>query len=93
MRYQQELLKFLGTEYSIKTIDGAPCIYRKINDNYDLEILGSLKKNQHFDVIVWDISKGEGLASISVEKIFGISGRAALKSIADELTRKYQDLA
>ena len=41
---QKELLDFLGPQYSIKTIDGEPCIYRKINSHYDIEISGTRAK-------------------------------------------------
>lgn len=87
---QQELLKFLGPEYSIKVIDGSPCIYRKFNEHYDLEISGALRTKHPVCVFVWDISNGEGNSAIIVERHFDISDWASLKSLLDELTKKYQ---
>ncbi len=87
---QQDLLKFLGPEYSIKVIDGSPCIYRKFNDHYDLEITGAGRKNRPVCVFVWNISSGEGVSAVIAEKHFDISDWASLKALLDELTRKYQ---
>lgn len=90
---QQELLKFLGSEYSIKEIDGELCVYRKINACYDIELSGTARKNYPISVFVWDISKGEGVTAVIVEKHFDISGWDSLKGLLDDLTKKYQDLA
>ncbi|WP_196037126.1 hypothetical protein [Anaerotruncus colihominis] len=89
---QQDLLKFLGPEYSIKEIDLELCIYRKINSRYDIEISGTHRKFHPINVYVWDISNGEGNTAIIVEKHFDISNRTALKTLLDILTKKYQDL-
>jgi len=90
---QQELLNFLGKEYSVKEIDCELCLYRKINSHYDIEISGTSRKNHPISVFVWDISKGEGVSATIVEKYFDISNRVSLKMLLDELTKKYQDLA
>lgn len=90
---QQELLKFLGPEYSMKEIDLELCIYRKINSHYDIEISGTHRKNHPISVYVWDISNGEGNTAIIAEKHFDISNWTALKTLLDNLTKKYQDLA
>ena len=45
---QQELLKFLGPEYSMKEIDLELCIYRKINSRYDIEISGTHRKKSSY---------------------------------------------
>lgn len=89
---QQDLLKFLGSEYTTKDIDGEICIYRKINDHYDIELSGTARKNHPISVFVWDISKGEGNSAIIVEKHFDISGRDHLKLLLEDLTKKYLDL-
>ena len=47
---QQELLKFLGPEYSMKEIDEELCVYRKINARYDIEISGTHRKNHPVSV-------------------------------------------
>ena len=90
---QQDLLKFLGPEYSMKEIDLELCIYRKINSNYDVEISGAHRNNHPLSVFVWDISNGDGVSAIMVEKHFDISNWGALKDLLDNLTKKYQDLA
>lgn len=48
---QKELLQLLGSKYSIKTIDGEECIYRKINDTYDIEISGTRLKTRPMHVL------------------------------------------
>ncbi len=90
---QQELLKFLGPEYSIKTIDLESCLYRKINGHYDIEISGTARKNHPISVFVWDISNGEGVSAAIVEKHFDITDWESLKALLDTLNKKYQDLA
>ena len=51
----------LGKEYSIRMIDGADCIYQKINSCCDIEISGadSMKKVPEIMVCVWDIEQGD----------------------------------
>lgn len=90
---QQELLKFLGSEYSMKEIDLGLCIYRKINSRYDIEISGTHRKNHPISVYVWDISNGDGISATMVEKHFDIPNWTDLKTLLDNLTMKYQDLA
>ena len=38
-RSQLELLDYLGTQYTVKRIDGLDCIYRDFGD-YDVEVCG-----------------------------------------------------
>lgn len=90
---QQELLKFLGSKYSIRDFDFEPCVYRKINNNYDIEISGTNKKNHPIDIYVWDISQSEQGGAHIVEKHFNISDWSILKALLDDIVRKYQDLA
>ncbi len=90
---QQELVKFLGPEYSIKVIDACPCVYRKINSHYDIEISGALRKHHPICVFVWSISGDKGIPLEIVERYFDISDWASLKALLDELTKKYQGLA
>ena len=47
-----ETLKFLGCNYSVKVIDYEPCIYRKISNDYDIEISGLHNKNKSFTIYV-----------------------------------------
>ncbi len=48
----------LGSEYSIKVIDLENCIYRKLNNKYDIEISGldNRKHGFHCAVYLWSIS-------------------------------------
>lgn len=57
------LTEELGKEYSIRMIDGADCIYRKINDCCDIEISGALSRKRvpEMMVCVWDISLGDAV--------------------------------
>lgn len=88
---QQELLKFLGPKYTIKEIDMEPCFYRKINHKYDIEISGTFRKNRPINVYVWDISNGEGIDAVIVEKFFDISGWGELKALLENIIEKYRD--
>lgn len=86
---QQRLLDYLGSEYSIKEIDFESCVYRRINDSYDIEISGTARKNHPVSVFVWDISNGEGITSNIVEQHFGVSSWAELKELLDQIIQKY----
>lgn len=85
---QKRLLEFLGPEYSIKEIDQEPCIYRKINSQYDIEISRTFRKSKSIAVYVWSTSP-----NIIVEKHFNISSDDELKLLLTDLLKKYQDLA
>lgn len=86
---QRELLKFLGPEYSMKTIDFGPSLYRRLNDRYDVEILSATRKGRPASVYVWDISKGVDGRAVIVERHSGIRNRDALKELLDGLASKY----
>ena len=49
----QDALDYLGPSYSVKVIDAVESIYRKINDQYDIEITGSFNKSKTFNCYVW----------------------------------------
>lgn len=49
-----DICKYLGEPYCIKEIDGAPVIYRKINDSYEFEITGFCGKNP-LTINLWQI--------------------------------------
>ncbi len=88
-----DLLQFLGGEYSLKTIDGEECIYRKINNSFDIEISGAHRKRMSICVYVWDIKYGDGIAAHTVEQRIGIKSKEDLKTTLDALVQKYQGLA
>ena len=83
-----ETLKFLGCNYSVKVIDYEPCIYRKISNDYDIEISGLHNKNKSFTIYVWDISKGDTLAARILEKHKADSHKE-LKQTLDTIVVKY----
>ena len=86
---QIQLLSALGPEYSIKTIDLEECVYRKINDCYDIEVSGTWKKGLPITIYVWRICGGKH----TVEQIDGIKSTARLKHELDKIIEKYSDLA
>ena len=51
-RCQQELLDFLGEQYTVAHIDHLDCIYRDFGD-YDVEICGGRTIRAPFQVYVW----------------------------------------
>lgn len=55
----------LGDLYSIKVIDLENCIYRKLNDEYDIEVSGldNRKKGFSCTVYLWSIKAGNRIES------------------------------
>lgn len=90
---QQELLDYLGPEYSTKVIENELCLYRKLNAHYDIEISGTSRKRCPINIYVWDISAGEGPYAHTVESYFDITDWSTLKTILDNITTKYSGLA
>lgn len=86
---QKNLLAYLGPEYSVKIIDGVESIYRKINENYDIEVSGTLRKGHNMSIFVWDISGG--IPTEIVERHFDIKDWAQLKSLLNQIVEKYSD--
>lgn len=56
-----EITELLGPMYSIKFIEGENCIYRKLNDSYDIEVSGldNRKKSFSCTIFLWSIRKGK----------------------------------
>ncbi|MDD4003510.1 MAG: hypothetical protein PHE12_04860 [Clostridia bacterium] len=56
-RKLKDICAELGKKYSIKMIDLEQIIYRKFNDNYDVEISGLNNNRKKFkaNIYVWDI--------------------------------------
>lgn len=84
-----DTLNFLGSEYSVKTIDREPCIYRKISSNYDIEILGLHNLGPNFSMViyVWKLSPAKQI----VETVSNITSKEMLKTILDSLLEKYSN--
>ena len=49
---QQDLLDYLGKQYTVKRIDGLDCIYRDFGD-YDVEVCGGRTNRARFHIFVW----------------------------------------
>ncbi len=88
----KEILKYLGSAYTIRMIDGEDCIYRKINDAFDIEVSRANRKNNLMWVYVWDISEKIWNRPHIIETIRDISGEENLKAVLEALVKKYQDL-
>ncbi len=80
----------LGKKYSIKMIDLEQIIYRKFNDNYDMEISGLNNNRKKFkaNIYVWDIDH----KFLIVETLEGISSLDELKEKLAYIVNKYGNI-
>ena len=87
----KEICNQLGSDYSIRVIDYEQVIYRKISDNYDLEISGLNNNRKAFNAIIylWQLKPGRRI----LETINDITTLESLKSSLDHLVEKYQNLS
>lgn len=83
-----ETLNFLNSRYYIETIDGEPCICRKISDKYDIEISGLNSKSRNFkvDIYVWALKPSRH----TVEYFFNIMSLEDLEKTLNNILVKYQ---
>ncbi len=53
----------LGPDYSIKWIDGENCVYRKLNNDFDIEVSGldNNKKSFSCTVFLWSLLPGKSI--------------------------------
>lgn len=82
----------LGPEYSVVTIDLERCIYRRINDFFDIEISGvdnSKFQGLNIGVYVWRISPNREIA----QKILGIPSMDELRRHLQLIVDEYQGLS
>ena len=86
---QQDLAEFLGPDYSVRVVDIASCVFRRLNDRFDIEIVGTTRRNGPFSVYVWDVPHVEHEAARLLDVHQDIPGQAALKELLDGLVRKY----
>lgn len=84
-----DTLNFLNSQYYIETVDGEPCICRKISDEYDIEISGlnSSSKDLKVDVYVWALKPSRH----TVEYFFNIKSLSELQKTLNNILVKYQD--
>ena len=81
-------LDYLGHSYSIQTIDFEQCIYRNLNNGFDLEISGvkhPRKGNVCDNIWVWDNRQGQR----TIERIRDIHSHEELKEVLDGLCEKW----
>lgn len=82
-----ETLKFLGSEYSVKTVDKEPCIYLKL-DKYDFEISGLNSKGSYKAIIyVWNTDN-----RLDRQDMLYAYSKEELKDILDRLITKYSSI-
>lgn len=89
MRFKniRELCSFLGPMYSIRRIDGGDCIYRRISDSMDFEIIGPLKGG------TWAVNLWQRPPHLELMAIYsGISTDEDLSDTLGYLAFKYQNL-
>lgn len=87
----KEICLILGSDYSIKPIDGEQSIYSEINGSYDLEVSGLNNNNKNIDatIFVW---KTKPYPQV-IETISDIKSLEYLKSSLTNLVGKYQNLS
>lgn len=84
----QDTCKFLGPLYSIKVIDYAETIYRKVNDAYELEVCGFFGP-ETYTVNLWQRIPHTELMSI----YSGISSKEDLADTLGYLAFRCQNLS
>ena len=81
------VLNDLGSDYEIKVIDAEQCIYRNLNNGYDIEVSGLNNQRKSFEarVYVWNTKDGTRI----VERNTDIASFEELKKTLDDLSIKY----
>lgn len=87
----REICFDLGPDYSIKVIDCEQVIYRKINDNYDIEVSGlnNNRKTMKASIYLWQLKPGKQI----LETLSNITTLESLKSALTNLVGRYQNLS
>ena len=89
MRFKniRDLCSFLGPMYSVRNIEGGDCIYRRISDSLDFEIIGPFKGG------TWVVNLWQRLPHSKLMAIYsGISPGEDLSDTLGYLAFKYQNL-
>lgn len=92
LKTQKQLLEYLGPEYEPKTIDGEPCLYRKLNESYEIEISRSESLLHTYGVYIWHLLHGAHCPAEMVAMKNDIFSRSSLKKHLDVMVRHYQNL-
>lgn len=81
VKTQKQLLEYLGPEYEPKVIDGEPCLYRRLNELYEIEISRSESLFHTYGVYIWHLLR-EGRCPVEmVDMKSDIFSRSTLKNI------------
>ncbi len=82
------VLECLGENYLDKVIDYEHCVYRKINNRYDIEISGvnTSKRKKSYSIYVWETSPGLHV----IEEIFDVKSISSLKRNLYTIVEKYK---
>ncbi|AYO30222.1 hypothetical protein D2962_05960 [Biomaibacter acetigenes] len=85
----KEICSKLGPDYSIKVIDAEQVIYRKINDNYELEVSGlnNSRKKMKAVIYLWQLKPGK----VNLEVIENVTTFEFLESSLTSLVEKYRN--
>lgn len=81
-------LDFLGKAYALKTIDLEPCIYRNLNNGFDIEVSGVGKPGKRAGCSFVTVWWTKGSMQVA-ECIHDIKNLKQLKAILDKLVEKY----
>lgn len=83
----KSILEELGTNYEIKVIDAEQCIYRNLQNGFDIEVSGLNNQKQAFkaDIYVWDCRNGSRI----VDRVQNVTSLNELKEKLEELSVKY----
>lgn len=83
----KSILGELGPNYEIKTIDAEQCIYRNLQNGFDIEVSGLNNQKQSFkaDIYVWDCRNGSKI----VDKVQNVLSLDELKERLEELSIKF----
>ncbi|KOS61704.1 hypothetical protein FJQ98_02835 [Lysinibacillus agricola] len=83
----KSILEELGHNYEIKVIDAEQCIYRNLQNGYDIEVSGLNNQKQSIEanIYVWDCNKGSRI----VDRVQNVTSLDELKEKLEELSIKY----
>lgn len=83
----KSVLSELGSNYEIKVIDAEQCIYRNLNNGFDIEVSGlnNQKKSFSASIYVWQTNDGIRI----VDKSPNLTSLEELKEQLETLSVKY----
>ena len=88
MQNLEKVLKYLGQPYSANNIDHEPVAYRKLENDFELEVSEIIGKGASYSVYVWMNTPHRELMGI----YHGIHGMEQLKDVLGYCAFKYGNL-